>query len=140
MPRSASLHQSDQGITRGEAMDVKLRIKTRKRRFILEDVSAIERLLLDQGTPIEYVIGRPETLITTIYFDTLEGTWSQGRSQTKIRARSYQDPDQWWFELKQREGTQVDKWRRPMSVDKVLMTLSGLSRWKPLRRAVSSSQ
>ncbi len=120
-------------------MDIKLRIQTRERRFILEDVAAVEQVILDHGRPIEYAIGRPETLITTIYFDTPLGTWSQGLSQTKLRARSYDDPDQWWFELKRREGTRVDKWRRPMSVEKTLATLSGPDRWKPVAKVARTS-
>ena len=115
---------------------IKLRIKTRERRYIVDDVAPLEQLLREHGPPLEYVPGRPETEITTIYFDTREGTWSQGLSQTKLRIRSYQDPRQWWFELKRREGTRVDKWRRPMDVDAVLTTLTGARRWKPVARLV----
>ena len=123
----------------GNGMDIRLRIRTREQRYILEDVAAVESLLLEHGRPVQYVVGRPETLITTIYFDTPAGTWSQGHSQTKLRARSYQDPDQWWFELKRREGTRVDKWRRPMSVDKVFATLSGPDRWKQVNKLAAAS-
>jgi hypothetical protein len=120
-------------------MDIRLRIRTREHRYILDDVAAIERLLREQGRPVEYVVGRPETVITTIYFDTPSGTWSQGHSPTKLRARSYQDPDQWWFELKRREGARVDKWRRPMSVGKILATLAGPDRWKPVNKIAGPS-
>jgi hypothetical protein len=115
---------------------IKLRIKTREERHIVQDIVPLELLLREHGTPVEYVPGRPETEITTVYFDTSEGTWSQGRSQTKLRARSYQDPQQWWFELKRREGTRVNKWRRPMDIDAVLATLNGARRWKPAARLV----
>lgn len=74
-----------------------------------------------------------------MYVDTTDGTWSAGLSQTKVRVRSYQDPEQWWFELKRREGTRVDKWRRPMSVSAVLTSLSGEKRWKPISRVVGDA-
>lgn len=116
---------------------VKLRIHTRERRYILPPDTDIEALLRSRGEPLEYVVGRPETLITTVYFDTQEGTWSKGLSQTKIRARSYQNPEEWWFELKRRTGTRVDKWRKPMTVELVAATLAGGDRWKPVRRAAA---
>ena len=119
--------------------EVKLRIRTREERFILDDVAPVDALLRTHGQPIEYVVGRPETLITTIYVDTPEGTWSQGLTQTKLRVRSYQDPEQWWFELKRREGIRVDKWRRPVSVASVLGTLTGDDRWMQVRRVVGQS-
>jgi hypothetical protein len=116
--------------------DIKLRIRTREQRYIVEDVTPLEQLLRGHGPPLEYVPGRPETEITTVYFDTPKGTWSQGRSQTKLRTRSYQEPQQWWFELKRREGTCVDKWRRPMDVDAVHATLTGVRRWRPVARRI----
>ena len=118
---------------------IRLRIRTRERRYILDDVAVVERLLMTHGRPVEYVVGRPETLITTIYVDTPEGTWSQGLTQTKLRLRSYQNPEQWWFELKRREGSRVDKWRRPMSTATALEMLSGMKRWKPVAKAAGAS-
>jgi hypothetical protein len=115
---------------------VKLRIRTRERRYIVEDVARLEAVLRAQGSPIEYVAGRPETEITTVYADTAEGTWSQGLSPMKIRARSYQDPEHWWLELKRRQNERVDKWRRPMHAAAVLDNLAGIKRWKRLRWAV----
>ena len=103
---------------------VRLRIRTRERRYIVEDAAALEAVLRAQGPPVEYVAGRPETEITTIYADTAEGTWTQGLSQTKIRARSYQDPEHWWLELKRRQNERVDKWRRPLPAAAVLENLA----------------
>ncbi|MCC7368935.1 MAG: VTC domain-containing protein [Chloroflexi bacterium] len=117
---------------------IRLRIKTRERRFILSDVGALDALLRSRGRPAEYIPGRPETEITTVYFDTPKGTWSQGRSQTKLRARSYQDPATWWFELKRREDANVEKWRCPMSPDEVVETLDGARRWRTARRLVGA--
>jgi hypothetical protein len=119
---------------------VRLRIRTRERRYIVgADDPTLERLLRAQGPPIEYVPGRPETEITTIYFDTPEGTWSRGLTPTKIRARSYQDPDHWWLELKRRQNERVDKWRRPMEAADVVANLAGTRRWKRLARTVGES-
>jgi hypothetical protein len=117
---------------------VKLRIRTREQRYILDDAGTLERTLRAHGAPYEFVLGRPVTEITTIYFDTPEGTWSVGRSQTKLRARSYQDPDRWWFEVKRREGTTVDKWRRPLTPEGVRAILLGGPRWKPVARLVGT--
>lgn len=89
---------------------VRLRIRTRERRYILEADAAIERALRAQASPIEYLPGHSETAITTVYLDTTAGTWSRGLTQTKIRARSYQDPEHWWLELKRRQNERVDKW------------------------------
>ncbi len=118
---------------------IRLRIRTQEQRYILDDVVQVEQLLLLRGRPLEYVAGRPETRITTVYFDTPDGTWSRGLSTTKLRARSYQDPEQWWFELKRREGTQVDKWRKPMPVEQVLSTLLARTRWKRVSGVVGTS-
>jgi VTC domain len=93
---------------------IRLRIRTRERRYIVDDDAALERSLRAQGSPIEYVPGRSESEITAVYFDTAEGTWSRGLSPTKIRARSYGDPAYWWLELKRRQNERVDKWRRPL--------------------------
>lgn len=115
---------------------VRLRIRTRERRYIVQDDAALEAILRAQGAPVEYVAGRPETEITTVYFDTAEGTWSRGLTPTKIRARSYQDPSFWWLELKRRQDERVDKWRRPMTAGKVLENVAGRKRWKRLQRTV----
>jgi hypothetical protein len=131
---------ADREHTVAKTQQIRLRIRTQERRYVITDgAQELAHLLATHGRPIEYVVGRPETLITTIYFDTSNGTWSQGLSQTKLRARSYQNPDEWWFELKRREGSRVDKWRRPMSVETVLSTLSGPHRWKPVRTTVGTA-
>lgn len=115
---------------------VKLRIRTRERRYIVDDQLSLEAVLRAKGAPIEYQVGQTETEITTIYFDTAEGTWSQGRSQTKIRARSYADLAHWWLELKRRQNERVDKWRKPLPAAKILENLAGEHRWKRLIRHV----
>lgn len=115
---------------------IRLRIKTRERRYILTDVTALEALLRVRGIPIEYAPGQPESEITTVYFDTPGGTWSTGQSRTKLRARSYQEPSAWWFELKHREDGRVDKWRCPMSPEQVSETLTGERRWRTARNLV----
>jgi hypothetical protein len=115
---------------------VRLHIRTRERRYVLGADASIEGALRAQSAPIEYVPGRPETTITTVYLDTADGTWSRGLTPTKIRARSYQDPEHWWLELKRRENERVDKWRRPMPAADLLASLAGPTRWKRLRRQV----
>lgn len=115
---------------------VRLRIRTRERRYIMEDDAALESVLRSQGTPIEYQVGQAATEITTIYLDTADGTWSHGHSQTKIRARSYDDPAHWWLELKRRQNECVDKWRRPLPTQAILDNLTGAHRWKRLMRHV----
>jgi hypothetical protein len=121
------------------APTIRLRIQTSEQRYILQDVALVERLLLAHGRPIEYVPGQPESPITTIYFDTPEGTWSRHLTTTKLRARSYLDPTLWWFELKRREGTQVDKWRKPMTPGQVLSTLTAHRRWKRVASVAGES-
>src|SRR5262249_13940745 len=115
---------------------IRLRIRVCEQRHIVEDVAPLEQLLRAHGAPLEYVPGRPQTEITTVYFDTPEGTWSRGLSQTKFRARSYQDTELWWFEVKRREGSQVDKWRRSLSLDGLSVMLAGPRKWKPIKRVV----
>lgn len=108
------------------------RIHTRERRFLLGEVAAVEALLRGRGAPIEYVAGQPESRITTVYLDTPEGTWSEGRTRTKFRCKQYADPDTWWFELKRRSGNVVDKWRRPIPSRELPALLSGANRWDVL--------
>src|SRR4051794_26846616 len=91
----------------------RLRIHTRERRYLLDDVAPVLRALRAQGAPIEYVPGRTETEVSTVYLDTTAGTWTLGLSPTKLRLRSYQDPQLWWVELKRRIEGIVDKWRLP---------------------------
>lgn len=124
------------GATALARLKPRLRIRTREQRYIVQDVGALEQILQGRGSAIEYVPGRPQTEITTVYLDTTAGTWSEGRSPTKLRVRSYQDPEQWWFELKRREDERVDKWRRPMSVAQVMDTLVREPRWRPIGRTV----
>jgi hypothetical protein len=115
---------------------IKLHISTRERRHILQDDIAIKQVLRAHGAPVEYAPGRSETDITTIYLDTVEGTWSRGLSRTKIRARQYQGSADWWLELKRRQGEHVDKWRRPLSAGAVLENLAGVRRWTKLATLV----
>src|SRR2546423_15705582 len=72
------------GIDRVTNGTVRLHISTNERRYILHDDATIERELRSSGAPVEYQPGRSETEITTVYLDTAEGTWSRGRSRTKI--------------------------------------------------------
>ncbi len=105
-----------------------LLIHTRERRYWVEKIEPMRRLLLAHGAPLEYTPGRPETLLTTVYVDTPEGTWSQGISPVKFRCRSYQDPELWWFELKRRVAVVVDKWRRPVAASELAGLLTGANR------------
>jgi hypothetical protein len=118
---------------------VRLRIRTRERRYIVDDEEALERALRAQGSPIEYMPGRSESEITTIYLDTAEGTWSRGLSPTKIRTRSYGDPAYWWLELKRRQNERVDKWRHPLPAAEILENLAGTKRWKRLARTIGDA-
>lgn len=113
---------------------IKLRIKTRERRYILKDDSALVAALMERGAPLEYVPGRQVTEITTIYFDTAEGTWVNGKSKFKIRTRNYQDPEYWWLEVKRREVDRVDKWRRPLKASILIDMLKGKRGWKSLTK------
>jgi hypothetical protein len=117
---------------------VRLRIRTRERRYIVEDDVALEAALRGKGSPIEYQVGQSETEITTIYFDTAEGTWSKSLSPMKMRARSYNDPAHWWLELKRRQNERVDKWRRPLPAEAILENVAGVNRWKRLTRHIGA--
>jgi hypothetical protein len=90
------------------------------------------------GSPVQYTPGQTDTLITTIYLDTEAGTWTHGHSPTKLRLRSYQESERWWFELKRRDEDVVDKKRRPMTVAEVVMSLNSATRWTAISRAVGS--
>ncbi len=105
-----------------------LRIHTRERRYWVENIESMRRLLLAHGAPFEFTPGRSETLLATVYVDTPEGTWSQGISPVKFRIRSYEDPDLWWFELKRRVAAVVDKWRRPVAATALGGLLTGANR------------
>ncbi len=105
-----------------------LRIHTRERRYLVEKIEPMRRLLLAHGAPVEYTPGRTETLLTTVYLDTHEGTWSQGISPVKFRCRRYQDSESWWFELKRRVSGVVDKWRRPVAASALAALLTGANR------------
>lgn len=115
-----------------DTLPPRLRIHTRERRYLLADAAPVEALLRTRGTPIEYVPGRPESAIHTLYLDTPEGTWSAGRTRTKFRAKRYGDSDTWWFELKRRRGNVVDKWRRPVPAPELPGLLSDPGRWPEL--------
>ncbi len=114
----------------------RLQIHTRERRFLIQDPSAVEALLRSRGTPIEYVSGQPESRVTTLYFDTAQGTWSRGRGATKFRCKIYGDAPTWWFELKRRAGIVVDKWRRPVTAAELQEVLAGTRRGEALTRFV----
>src|SRR6266496_4197662 len=117
----------------------RLHISTRERRYILQDEAPVEQVLRSRGAPVEYQPGRSETEITTVYLDTAEGTWSRGLSQTKIRARGYQDSACWWLELKWRQDERVDKWRQPLPAEAILENLAGGRRWERLEALVGEA-
>lgn len=116
----------------------RLEIHTRERRFLIEDPAPVETLLRGRGTPIEYLPGEQESRVTTLYFDTAQGTWSQGRGTTKFRCKIYGDSPTLWFELKRRVGTMVDKWRRPVTAPELQEVLAGTRRGDALTRFVGS--
>jgi hypothetical protein len=122
-----------------EAMlqEPRLRIHTRERRYLVEDAAPVEALLRARGTPIEYIPGRPESRVFTVYLDTAAGTWSRGRSTTKFRCKNYDEAATWWFELKRRTGVVVDKWRRPATLDELRPVLDGTRRSDALARFVA---
>ncbi len=109
-------------------------IHTKERRYIFEDAAPLERFLRARGNPIEYVPGRQETEITTVYLDTQPGTWSAGKTRTKFRCKSYQDPSLYWFEVKQRRGLKVDKWRQSIAPAHLPPVLHGVQRGTMLSR------
>ncbi len=115
----------------------RLRIHTSERRFLVADPTAVESLLRARGAPIEYEPGRPESQITTVYFDTAAGTWSRGRSATKFRCKNYGGTES-WFELKRRVGIVVDKWRRPVTPEQLADVLDGTRRSDSLARFVGA--
>jgi hypothetical protein len=115
------------------------RIHTRERRYLLADAAPVEALLRPKGAPLEYVSGQPESRILTVYLDTPEGTWSEGRTRTKFRCKQYADPEIWWFELKRRAGNVVDKWRRSLPAGEVAGMMDGTSRWDVLNPFVKGS-
>lgn len=111
----------------------RLLIHTRERRYLFPDAAAVDALLRTRLGPVEYVAGRPESRVATVYLDTPEGTWSAGRARTKFRCKSYDGGASWWFELKRRVGNVVDKWRRPVPPDALPALLGGGRRWEELR-------
>jgi hypothetical protein len=115
---------------------IRTRIHTKERRFLFDDVTELERFLRERADPIEYVAGRPETQITTVYLDTPEGSWSVGKTKTKFRCKSYQDPNCWWFEVKQRRGVRVDKWRKQVDPKDLAPVLEGVQRGELLNRFI----
>lgn len=110
------------------------RIHTKELRYIVERLEPLRRLVLAHAAPIEYVPGQPESLLTTVYLDTPEGTWSRGRSPVKFRCRTYQHPSLWWFELKRRIMSVVDKWRRPVAAPDLPDFINGRRRWARVER------
>lgn len=126
----------EQKIGRPSAPVIRTVIHTKERRFLFDDVGPLERLVNQCGSPIEYVPGRPETRITTIYLDTREGTWSAGRSRTKFRCKNYQDANFLWFEIKRKEGVKVDKWRHPLAFAELPPVLDGTRRGPVLHKFI----
>jgi hypothetical protein len=126
-------------VSRPPAPVIRTLIHTKERRYLFEEVGALERFLNARGSPIEYVPGRPETQITTVYLDSPEGTWSAGRTRTKFRCKSYQDPNQFWFEVKRRNGVKVDKWRQPIAPPELPPVMDGSRRGSLLRRFVGET-
>ncbi|MBI2920464.1 MAG: VTC domain-containing protein [Planctomycetes bacterium] len=118
----------------------RLTVHTRERRYLLRGGRAIEALLRGRGEPHEFVPGRPETEVFTVYLDTAEGTWSRGRSGTKFRCRSYGEPGIWWFELKRRVGNVVDKWRHLVAPARLPALLAGSDRGPALRPFVGDRE
>lgn len=115
---------------------IRTQIHTRERRYLFADVTELDRFLRARGRPIEYVAGRPETQITTVYLDVPQGSWSVGRTKVKFRCKSYQDPRCWWFEVKERHGVRVDKWRREIAPKDLGPVLEGLQRGDVLNRFI----
>lgn len=127
-----------QYLARPQAKAADLRIHRQEQRYIADNVLPLESLLLSRGKPIEYVPGRPETETTTLYLDTPAGTWSKGHSPLKFRCRSYQDPELWYFELKQRVNGVVDKWRQPVATSALAQMFAGPQRWAMVDRFIGS--
>jgi hypothetical protein len=111
-------------------------VRHQERRFHLADARELLALLRQRGAPLEYVAGRQATDITTVYLDTPWGTWSAGRSRTKLRCKNYDDPSAYWFELKHRKGLQVDKRRQLVAPGELPSVLVGTRRGPALRRVV----
>lgn len=115
---------------------IRRHVRHQERRFHLADARALLALLRERGAPIEYVAGREATDITTVYLDTSFGTWSAGRSRSKLRVKNYDDPAQSWFEVKHRRGVQVDKRRQPVAPTDLPAVLVGTRRGALLRHLV----
>ncbi len=125
--------QSDDDITLREA-----HIHRGEQRYLVNDALPLLRRLAAHGAPQEFVPGRPETEVTTIYMDTPEGTWSVGNSSVKFRCRSYQNPQLWWFEMKRRANTTVDKWRQPLATAALPELVTGETRWHALKSVIGA--
>ncbi len=54
--------------------------------------------------------------VKTIYLDTPKGTWSIGKSQTKLRLRNYNGERIWWIEVKSNTNGSVEKHRRQIDL------------------------
>ena len=114
---------------------IRRRISTKERRYHFADVRPLYEFLLAHGAPLEYVPGRTASNITTVYLDTIEGTWSAGRSRFKFRCKNYEDPELHWFEIKRRQGLRVEKRRQSIAPGELPNVLTGLRRGAPAARA-----
>lgn len=120
------------------ATEIRHRIATKERRFHFEDVRPLLAFLHAHGTPLQYVPGVDASNITTVYLDTIAGTWSAGLSPDKLRCKEYGDPERLWFELKRRQGLKVNKKRQAITPPELPGVLSGLRRGRALLRRVGT--
>ncbi|MHC5019953.1 MAG: VTC domain-containing protein [Planctomycetota bacterium] len=118
---------------------IRHRISTKERRYHFEDVRPLLAFCHAHGTPLEYVPGRQASDITTVYLDTIEGTWSAGFSPDKLRCKNYGDPNHYWFELKRREGLKVNKKRQSITPHELPEVTSGVRRGRALLRRVGTT-
>ncbi len=118
---------------------IRHRIATKERRYLFTDVRPLLAFLHAHGRPLEYVAGRTASDITTVYLDTIEGTWSAGFSPDKLRCKNYGDPEQYWFELKRRQGLKVNKKRQAVTAVELPEIMSGIRRGRALLRRVGTT-
>jgi hypothetical protein len=83
-----------------------------------QDVERIEtRYLINdnsvqESTLVSWSVYNHVYRVKTIYLDTPDGTWSRGKSQTKIRLRNYNADMEWWIEAKTNINGETKKQRR----------------------------
>ena len=135
----ASIPEEEVGIEAPEPVTrpvIRKRISTKERRYHYGDVNTLLNFLRERTMPLEYVPGRTETHITTVYLDTYEGTWSVGRARNKLRCKNYQDPDLLWFEVKRRQGIKVEKRRQSIKPGDLPKVLDGIRRGPVLQKLI----